>query len=529
MSFSIPTVIYNRLRAVVRYFSDDRPGVVKQQTRACGYTRDTLYQDCHRVVAAFHPKPPGPKPDPTRPLLRRIEALEAEKRVLQAQVADLNTLLCRCVEVTPQRIEDLVLTAVTTPPSYAGVGEYVAVAFGRQYRPSAGKVSRIVTRYGRRAGLILTDEKVTDSFDEADIDELFAGRRPALTVVEPASLAIGAVELSHSRDGKNWQVVLERFKHLRYVASDLGRGLKAGIGLCAHILRHQPDVWHLLVRPLSRITRRLEAQLNKAWDVERQALAQHQRPKGEGKLYAPSLTRIQKDVADHFDRMEAYYQGMESLFEAFDPIVDEPGAPHLRSRKEAQALLAQALEKFSHVGDAHLDAWCKKIDTQREDLFVFLDQLHQQLSTTPLKGVEDENQANTLRQLVLSEILLSRQRQQSADASVVGAYQRVWQQIARLGDLQQHYTVWREAIAACLYRPRRSSSLVETINSPVRTLQQIHKNLSQPLLDLYALRHNMTPFGNGRRRRGQSPYQRLGVDLGTDNWLEALRTYRPTG
>jgi len=481
------------------------------------------------VVEAFHPRPPGPKPDPTRPLLRRVEALERENRVLQAQVRDLNALLCRCVEVTPRRIEDLVLTAVTTPPSYAGVGEYVAVAFGGQYRPSVGKVSQIVTRHGGRAGLILTDKAVTDRFDEANVDELFAGRRPALTVVEPASLAIGAVELSDSRDGKDWQVVLERFRRLRFVSSDGGTGLGAGIRLCLQVLRHQSDLWHRVVRPLSRITRRLEARLNKVWDEERQAMEQHQRPKGEGKLYAPSLARIQQTVADHFDRMEQYYQGVETMFEAFDPVVDAPGAPRLRTRAEAQALLAQALEKFSHVEDAQLDAWCKKMDTDPKDLFVFLDQLHEKLSTTPLEGIEDQDQAGSLRQLVLSEILLSQQRQQSADASVVAAYQRVWQQIARLGDLQKHYPVWREAIAACLYRPRRSSSLVETVNSPVRTLQQIHRNLSQPLLDLYALRHNMTPFGNGRRRRGQSPYQRLGVDLGTDNWLEALRSYRPTG
>ena len=529
MSFSIPTIIYTRLRAVVRYFSDDRSGVVKAQEVACGYTRDTLYRDCHRVVASFHPKPPGPKPDPTRLLLRGVEALERENRVLQAQVRDLNALLCRCVEVTPERIEDPVLTAVTTPPSYAGVGDYVAVAFGGQYRPSVGKVSGMVTRHGRRAGLILTDTGVTDRFDEANLDELFAGRRPVLTVVEPASLAIGAVELSDSRHGKDWQVVLERFRHLRYVASDLGTGLKAGIGLCVQILRHQPDVWHLLVRPLSRITRRLEAGLNKAWDEERQAMAQHQRPKGEGKLYAPSLARIQQTVASHFDRMEQYYQGVETMFEALNPVVDEPGAPRLRTREEARGMLSQALEQLSRVGDAQLDIWRQQVETHRGDLFAFLDQVHDKLSTLPLQGVDDPQQAQRLRQLVLSEILLSQQRQQTADEPVVAAYQHVWQQIARLGDLQKHYPAWREAIAACLYRPRRASSLVETVNSPLRTLQQIHRNLSQPLLDLYALRHNMTPFANGCRRRGQSPYQRLGVDLGTDNWLEALRSCRPTG
>ena len=244
--------------------------------------------------------------------------------------------------MTPKRIEDLVLTAVTTPPSYVGIGEYVRVAFGDAYRPSPGKISQLVTHFGTMAGMILTDPRVTDRFDEACCDELFAGRRPVLTVVEPASLAIGAVELSYHRDGEDWQVVLERFANLRYVSSDLGTGLHAGIRRCTQILRHHPDFWHLLVRPLSRITRRLEAMLDRAWDREREALAQHQRPKGRGKLYTPTVERIRREVNALFDRLEHYYQGLEVLFDAFDPIVDEPGAPRLRTPQEADARLNEA-------------------------------------------------------------------------------------------------------------------------------------------------------------------------------------------
>ena len=109
------------------------------------------------------------------------------------------------------------------------------------------------------------------------------------------------------------------------------------------------------------------------------------------------------------------------------------------------------------------------------------------------------------------------------------AYTHCWKAIVQLGPLQKYYATWRKALAACLYRPRRTSSLVETVNSPLRTLQQIHRNLSQPLLDLYAIRHNMKPFAQGCQRKGKSPYQRLEVDLDTDNWLEALRSYRMTG
>jgi len=277
-----PDPIYARFCAAFRYASDSTWGLMGQLERQWDLSRDTIYRDYARIREALQPGRPGPLPDATRPLRGRVQALEAENAVLKAQVTHLEARLFRSVEITPQRIEDLVLTAVTTPPSYAGVGDYVAVAFGGQYRPSVGKISDLVCQKGRRAGLILTDPQVTGRFDEGCVDELFSGRRPVLTLVEPSSLAIGAVELSDHRDGENWQVVLERFDHLRYVSSDLGKGLKAGVGLCVQIQQHQPDIWHRLVRPLSQITRRLEAHLDKVWQEEQQAILQHHLPKGEG-------------------------------------------------------------------------------------------------------------------------------------------------------------------------------------------------------------------------------------------------------
>jgi len=177
------------------------------------------------------------------------------------------------------------------------------------------------------------------------------------------------------------------------------------------------------------------------------------------------------------------------------------------------------------VENPRLDAVLLKLDAHRKELFVFLDQLHQQIHAIPMEGVHDPQQADQLRDLILSEILLARQRTRSNDETVVTAYAHIWQQIVQLGPLLTYYPNWREAIADCVYRPRRTSSLVESINSPLRTLQQIHRNLSQPLLDLFALRHNMKPFAHGCKRKGKSPYQRLDLDLGTDDWLDVLRSH----
>src|SRR5262249_43678504 len=56
----------------------------------------------------------------------------------------------------------------------------------------------------------------------------------------------------------------------------------------------------------------------------------------------------------------------------------------------------------------------------------------------------------------------------------------------------------------------RASSLVECVNSVVRMQPARHRKVSQGLLDLKRWYWNTHVFRTGRRK-GQSPYQRLGL------------------
>lgn len=80
------------------------------------------------------------------------------------------------------------------------------------------------------------------------------------------------------------------------------------------------------------------------------------------------------------------------------------------------------------------------------------------------------------------------------------------------------------SVKSLLRTPRRSSSLVEAFNSTLRVLQTLHRNVSDNLLWLHALALNLCPRREGRRR-GPSPYARLGVDFASDPrpWYEVLR------
>ena len=79
------------------------------------------------------------------------------------------------------------------------------------------------------------------------------------------------------------------------------------------------------------------------------------------------------------------------------------------------------------------------------------------------------------------------------------------------------------AVRSLLSRPRRSSSLVEAFNSSLRVLQMKHRNVSDDLMSLHALAWNLRVRKEGRRR-GRSPFERLGVEFASDHrpWYEVL-------
>ena len=88
------------------------------------------------------------------------------------------------------------------------------------------------------------------------------------------------------------------------------------------------------------------------------------------------------------------------------------------------------------------------------------------------------------------------------------------EQVLKAGELGQQAAT---AVRDVLRRAYRASSLVECIDSVLRMQQARHRKMTQGLLDLKRLYWNCHTFRTGRRR-GTTPYQRLGLP-----WPEGLR------
>jgi hypothetical protein len=71
-------------------------------------------------------------------------------------------------------------------------------------------------------------------------------------------------------------------------------------------------------------------------------------------------------------------------------------------------------------------------------------------------------------------------------------------------------------------RAIRSSSSVECVNARIRLVEDARKRLSEDLVCLLAVYHNLKPLGRGSARARKSPAELAGIALPTWDWIELL-------
>ena len=129
--------------------------------------RQQIYAILSDVEQGFAPQLPGPKCAEESRLVQRNATLEATKRLLERENEQLHHRLQQSVEVTPERLERLLLTGIGEMLPYETIQTLVKVAYRPEFVPSVGHLSRLVSYTGTIAGLILNDEKVTSAFQAA--------------------------------------------------------------------------------------------------------------------------------------------------------------------------------------------------------------------------------------------------------------------------------------------------------------------------------------------------------------------------
>ncbi len=478
-------------------------GQVSQFAQAVGVSRQYVYREAKQVVAVLE----GTQ---TR---EELERLRRENADLRAEVTRLNERLALAVVLDDDKQAEF---------ACAGQGGGVTLSQSRMLLNVLipGKVLSVPTlgrrtqAAGEKSGALLEvfDEMTRPLVREASGDEIYV-RDPVLMVVEQESLCWVGGKISAETNGEAWAKEFERLPNLEQLARDGGSGLTRGVALDNvrrqreghEPIRDQGDHFHALWRGgvgVHRAEKRARQALAKAEAAEK-ALQECSR---QGLNQSGAATRARLDWKKAEQAMDAW-QATERLWQqtrAALPLITPEG--ELNTRAKAEAALAETLTQLPDSDFAKT-----KRQLQQPEMFNFLDRVQEQLTALPFPpqitqaAVEQEAlrrrpellKGDHARAAALRGVLL-------ACAVVLGKADSVGQQATT-------------AVRDIFRRAYRASSLVECINSVLRMHQAQHRKLTQDMLDLKRLYWNCHKFRTGRRR-GTTPYERLGVP-----WPEGLR------
>ena len=465
---------------------------------------------------------------------------DAVRDDLDAQSRRQETLrLCQQLEQTEarcaglqRRLDDAVVLDQDRQAEFASVAQAEGVSLPvtrrllrvvlRKRTPSVAKLGRWTKAAAQRSAPLLQvlDEYTRPRVRQAAPDEIFVRRKPILMVVEPNSLCWVSGRLVPRRDGVTWAEEFKQLPALEQATKDGGSGLAKGLAL-ANAQRQQQgrppaaeqdDQFHVL-REGQQALRISAGQANRAVDRAWKADKKEKRRrrglhpgKGYGRGSAVALRWRQAEAAyDHWCAQEQAWQQVKSAFTLFD------AAGQLQTRAQAEATVAAALPVLT---GKH---WNKtRAALRRPQLWTYLDRTHEQLAALPVSA--------GLRQAALRVEGARRRPGAAAEEGAAAAALRGMVLVASvvLSLAGAEGTAALAAVREVLAGVWRASSSVEGINSVLRMQQSRHRRLTQGLLDLKRLYWNCHEFRTGKRK-GQSPYSRLGVLLPELSWWEILK------
>jgi hypothetical protein len=492
--------------AVLNLPKERRPwGIVSWLAETLRISRPSLYAIGEWTKAGMLPRP-------VLPMLTAPTHSDAEKTVA----------------VTSNRVKRTALSLLL-PGGVSGrsVEACLQTAFDKSRSPAF--LSALTHEAGKRAGEIL--QQVDHSVMGAVVlarDELFVGREPILLMVEPHSLVITSLFATADRDAETWGCVLlftqDRGLIIKGLVEDCCIPYNASYKLAKLDVAIQKDVWHLIVDALKvihdlereayqnlKVVEQLEKQLCKGWDDT--VFAKWIKPYEQ---FENLLTQI--------DRLSFWYG---CLWDAVELVDWRNGG--IRQRAINQWLAEETLKGIQQLPHPRIQKLVEGLEKQLPEMLTFLDGIVESLADWQAQAeqyFQDHSSAASFQASVARFWRLEH------------AVQRNGHQNFRQAALeaQQFLTAWieddpqlkplAERLLNILETTVRTSCAAETINSVLRPYLVRRRECTdfvnrQLFLNLFVLWFNMHKFDRGPRK-GKSPYEIAGIDLGTDDWLTLL-------
>jgi hypothetical protein len=491
-------------------------GAVTRRAQQSGYSRTAVYTHAQRVVQAVaSEQASGISYDA---LWHENERLKAENDALWQAWSDAE-------ELSEAKQRDVAGTGCAMGLSLSQIVTLLAIVLPRGAVPSRAMIGRWVQEAAAQAGrlLVVLDLACQARVRVLCLDEIFLHREPVLMAIEPHSMAWMAGQRGPDRRGESWCDVITNWPCLEHIIADGGQGLERGVklanaargaqGEAAETVSSQAltmglDVFHTQ-RELERVLQRQWRQAERQLETASQADAKVERYKRQGRDprgvsgVAGRAWRKAERLFDQAGKAQEAVQQIAAALTWFD------AQGRLYCRQTAQAHLDEASQQLQG------DCWSKvKRLLSDERTLRHLDRLSEHLTSAVSEPV--------LRDTLTRLWYVNDQMQQAQGEACVRLRQLV---VIEQVLCERLCPQWQHAfrhVDELLRHAVRASSAVECVNSVVRMHQGRHRHVSQGLLDLKRLYWNCRVFREGKRK-GQSPYDLLGVHLPRSNWWQLLQ------
>ena len=480
-------------------------GDVARQAAERDVSRQTLYREAARTAAVLEGTAQR----------AQVDRLQEHNQRLQQRVADLESTLSQAVVIDDDRMARFAAEAQAEGVSLPTVqGWLQRLLPGRA--PSVAKLGRWTQAAAARVSTLLPvlDEFARAQVKQVSADEIYV-KAPVLMVVEPDSMCWLAGQMTTQVTGEVWVTQFVAYPALEQVTRDAGGGLGKGVELLNEKRAEQElapvadqlDHFHTL-REGNRGQRKGALRLHQAFTKAQKAQQEHDHQRQQGQYVPGQGTKVSflwkqaEAVMDQVMHTEKAWQQTQEALRLFTP------AGELNSRAQAEAVLAQTLPELPDADFAKAKRLLSKPQT-----LTYLDEVQRKLEALP-GATEVKEAAVRAEGLRRHPELLEGE---SSSARTLRAVLLVCGVI--LSKAGEEGSTMTKAVRHIFRNTWRASSLVEGINSVLRMHQARHRKLTQGLLDLKRLYWNCHTFRTGRRK-GKSPYERLGLKLpdGADWW-----------
>jgi hypothetical protein len=491
-------------------------GAVTRRAHQSGYSRTTVYTHAQRVVQAVASAQAGGISYDA--LWHENERLKAENDALWQAWAEAEAL-------SEAKQRAFAGSGCAMGLSLSQIVTLLAIVLPLGVVPSRAMVGRWVQEAAAQAGrlLVVLDLACQVRVRVLCLDEIFLHRAPVLMAIEPHSMAWLAGQRGPDRSGESWRAVLTHWPCLEHVIADGGQGLERGVKLAnaargaqgeadetssrqamtmgLDVFHTQREIERVLQRQWKQAERQLETASQADTKVERYK-RQGRDPRGVSGVAGRAWRKAERLLEQAGNAQEAVQQITAAL-----SWFDAQG--QLYCRQTAQTHLDAASQQLQGA------CWSKvKRLLSDERTLSHVDRLHAHLTA----AVSDPGLRDTLTRLWYVN---DQMQQARGDACVRLRQLVVIEQVLCERLCPQWQSVYR-CVDEILRHAVRASSAVECVNSVVRMHQGRHRHVSQGLLDLKRLYWNCRVFREGKRK-GQSPYDLLGLHLPRSNWWQLLQ------